>query len=309
MVELPSFARRSLRQEKALSTHPDASLLTGFVEQALPRAMRTQVIEHLADCSSCRTLVFLATPETSHAVVPQKSFGWHLPRFQFGYRWATGLATVAIVASSVFVMHNRQTPNATPQNVVSTPSVAPTVAPAVTATQPQVAVARVHANRPAAAKPADSEVAANAAKTNELPEAYNTREMFQTSVDLNQPAMPGVVSPELRPKESPVRWMVSGPGLLYQSSNKGLSWQSVDIGNGVVFAAVAAVGQQVWAGGKAGAFFKSDDGGRTWKPVTDSGVENDDVQQIEFRDAMNGTVTTTRGVLVTNDGGQSWHWQ
>ncbi len=41
-------------------THPDAELLNGFVEQALPDRERLRVLAHMADCARCREVVYLA---------------------------------------------------------------------------------------------------------------------------------------------------------------------------------------------------------------------------------------------------------
>ena len=40
--------------------HPDADVLNAFVEHALPEAERLRVVAHMADCSHCREVVFLA---------------------------------------------------------------------------------------------------------------------------------------------------------------------------------------------------------------------------------------------------------
>ena len=45
--------------------HPDADSLTAFVEQLLPEAEREQIFAHMATCSRCREVVFLAQSAAS----------------------------------------------------------------------------------------------------------------------------------------------------------------------------------------------------------------------------------------------------
>jgi hypothetical protein len=80
--------------------HPDANLLTAFVEKALPERERTQVLTHLARCANCREVVAL----TLHAQVdvgepmqlPTRR-GWSAwPALRWG-ALAAALGAVAIV--------------------------------------------------------------------------------------------------------------------------------------------------------------------------------------------------------------------
>ena len=58
------------------TSHPDADVLTAFVERTLPEGERTKVLEHLAGCADCRDVVVLAQPEpvgpTQRVLVPHK---------------------------------------------------------------------------------------------------------------------------------------------------------------------------------------------------------------------------------------------
>ena len=52
----------------------------------------------------------------------------------------------------------------------------------------------------------------------------------------------------------PTRWSISSDGSsLLRSTDEGKSWERVNVAQGVIFRAVAALGPEVWAGGKAGA--------------------------------------------------------
>ena len=64
MSDVPKFVLKRLPENAALETHPDADLLTGFVEKSLLEPERNRVTEHLARCSACRAVVALAMPES-----------------------------------------------------------------------------------------------------------------------------------------------------------------------------------------------------------------------------------------------------
>src|ERR1700751_3211434 len=70
-------------------THPDAESLTAFAEQLLPEAERQQVLAHMATCSRCREVVFLAqkaeeptTPRVSTTGPKKQRASWFS-----GWRW------------------------------------------------------------------------------------------------------------------------------------------------------------------------------------------------------------------------------
>lgn len=77
MPELSSLLRQRLQAgETGRLQHPDADTLTAYVERLLPLPERKLVLEHIAVCSDCREIVFLATPENAvvagpEAVVPE----------------------------------------------------------------------------------------------------------------------------------------------------------------------------------------------------------------------------------------------
>ena len=90
------------RQSAAPATvHPEADLLTAFVEQALSQPERQQVLQHLSVCGDCREVIALSLPqiEVAPAVAaqPSKSLwtNWLV------VRWAAAAAAVAVVAGTV----------------------------------------------------------------------------------------------------------------------------------------------------------------------------------------------------------------
>ena len=75
MSELPKIVRQRLQAARPADVdHPDANLLTGFLERSLSEDERTQVLEHLAGCADCRDMVTLALRP---AVAGERS--WEVP--------------------------------------------------------------------------------------------------------------------------------------------------------------------------------------------------------------------------------------
>ena len=53
-----------------LELHPDAENLNAFAEQALAAPERERILVHLAGCSRCRQVIFLAQQAAGDAVTP-----------------------------------------------------------------------------------------------------------------------------------------------------------------------------------------------------------------------------------------------
>jgi len=75
MEELPKIvvaqlAKGAENSPFAADSHPDADLLTAFVERSLPERERGDVMGHLAICAPCREIVALAQPELEEAASP-----------------------------------------------------------------------------------------------------------------------------------------------------------------------------------------------------------------------------------------------
>ena len=58
---------RALQPETHPGRHPDAESLNAFLEQALPAPERAQILGHIASCSRCRQVVFLAQQAAAEA--------------------------------------------------------------------------------------------------------------------------------------------------------------------------------------------------------------------------------------------------
>jgi len=123
MEELPKIVRHRLAhpaKEDAASApetlrgaaHPDANMLSGFVERSLSEDERMAVLGHLADCAECRELVSLAfpAPEVQAALseVPATTKtgrrwpSWPLWLGWRTLRWGVLAASVAVVMAGAF---------------------------------------------------------------------------------------------------------------------------------------------------------------------------------------------------------------
>jgi hypothetical protein len=110
MQDVPKIVRARLRQAMPFTaeSHPDADLLTAFVERAVAGEERDRLLEHFSRCGDCREVVALALPATE-ATVPATSGvaargGWlSWPAL----RWSA-VAAGLLVVSSVGVLKSRQ---------------------------------------------------------------------------------------------------------------------------------------------------------------------------------------------------------
>ena len=109
------------------------------------------------------------------------------------------------------------------------------------------------------------------------------------------------------------RWSVSDSGIVQRSLDSGQTWKEVAVADGIVFRAVAALVNDIWAGGSGGALFHSADGGQHWLRVpvqlNDRSLSGD-VARLDFAGASNVVVTSSTGeIWTTSDGGAHWRVQ
>ena len=108
------LARLELRPDG--QSHPDADLLTAYVERILPESEQNGILRHLADCADCRAVVALAQPEAvgtgasvgsgvvSPGVVRRRaSTGWI-------WRWGALAACAAVAVSLALRQHGNHFP-------------------------------------------------------------------------------------------------------------------------------------------------------------------------------------------------------
>jgi len=152
---------------------------------------------------------------------------------------------------------------------------------------------------------------------------------------------------------TPPRWAITSSGTLQRSYDQGTSWQDVPVKSSpggavsgmmmvareaaspskpaapakakdtakqgaavdtpILFRAVAAIGNEVWAGGTAGRLYHSSDAGSHWMQVVPSSGNvalSGDIVTLDFSDAQHGRVmTSTREIWLTTDAGQTWQKQ
>ena len=122
MDQISKLIRRRLQAAPDQETnHPDPDLLAAFTEKALAKTERLQVLEHLAQCSDCRDIVSLATPEfeTTAAVTAASGSGWLGGSV---LRWSALAASVAVVIVAVALPKLSHHPSLvpTPQSAIQT---------------------------------------------------------------------------------------------------------------------------------------------------------------------------------------------
>jgi Carboxypeptidase regulatory-like domain len=82
--------------------HPDADQISAFVEQALPAHEREQMLDHLAVCQECRTIVALSLPEIEEPAQPQRVVAGKPWRLGWTLAWPVA---AAIIAGAFFIVH------------------------------------------------------------------------------------------------------------------------------------------------------------------------------------------------------------
>jgi photosystem II stability/assembly factor-like uncharacterized protein len=106
-------------------------------------------------------------------------------------------------------------------------------------------------------------------------------------------------------------WTVSSQGQVQRTTHAGKTLEPIQVARGIKFMTVAALGNDVWAGGTRGALFHSLDGGTTWNRVSitvEGNAVTETLTDIQLHDPQHLTVTTTSGSKwASDDGGQ--HWQ
>jgi len=107
-------------------------------------------------------------------------------------------------------------------------------------------------------------------------------------------------------------WSVLPDGKVQHSTDGGKTFARVHIARGIRFRAIAALGNDVWAGG-AGELFHSADGGATWKRVDISfggNILTEDISAILMPTPQHLTVITASGSQwLSEDNGLHWQRQ
>jgi hypothetical protein len=125
MDQLPKIAQQRLQATANPAVHPDPDLLTAFAEKSLNDRERAQVLQHLSQCSDCRTVVSLAMPETSASPASPQSSWLRWPALNWPtLRWGA-LAACAVVVGAAVTLHYEKQPEPPAQVAQKAPSPAP----------------------------------------------------------------------------------------------------------------------------------------------------------------------------------------
>jgi photosystem II stability/assembly factor-like uncharacterized protein len=105
-------------------------------------------------------------------------------------------------------------------------------------------------------------------------------------------------------------WSVNSDGRVQRSTDGGKTFEQIKVAHGIKFRAIAALGNEVWAGGAHGALFHSADGGATWNRTGinfEGNTITETITGIQLHDPQHLTVTTASGSQwFSEDGGQHW---
>lgn len=113
MPELPNLLRHRLATAENGETqaHPDADMLTAYMEQSLPPAEKKTVVAHLSVCQPCREVVALSQalmvqPATQTVLAPAPVARWRR-LFTPVFGAAAAVAAMAVIAFTVFQLPQR----------------------------------------------------------------------------------------------------------------------------------------------------------------------------------------------------------
>jgi Photosynthesis system II assembly factor YCF48 len=345
MAKIPKIVGQRLQASAQLGEHPDPNLLTGFAERSLGKGEQREVLQHLSQCASCREMVWLSASQPDIAgVVSTAAAGrrWlSLPVL----RWGAVLTCVLVVGAAV-TLHERSEsrrpagatadlrPAGAPQfpapnqavenkaaslqgNLASTPlAKSPAVAQKLSVPKP---ASRNHA--PASSPPVEMAEARAASSIADivpgrakdaLAESHNaqTANAMGAPLAMKKNIFPPLPSEAFLPENLIPRWTLSSDGTLQRSLDSGRTWQTISVSSHTGFRALSATGLDIWVGGAAGALFHSSDAGQHWtqiRPIVNGEVLKDDIIGVEFRDALQGRLTTSiQETWITADAGQTW---
>lgn len=299
-------------QAQVAGTHPEPELLAAYAENSLLPHDRDNLLTHLAACADCRDALYLAMPEPDRQ--PVLSPAYKLPRL--AVRWGT--LAVSVVILGTVLLTNRE------MFYQHSPSIQPY------SEAPPEKLAEL--KEPVADRPAETRTAAMQAAAKVRPPAKHMTAKPQANMQFDQSGQVHLSAPQAgasganevvaarggaeadavsqkgQPGKAASRlaWGLSPNGDVQRSLDVGKTWQIVTVAEGSSFRAITAVGNEVWAGGNAGALYHSADSGQSWTKIAP--VSSDDIVHIDFSDPRNGSLNTANGqVWSTSDGGRSWH--
>ncbi len=285
MRSIVNIVRSRLRHGagRTPTEHPDANLLTGFIENTLPQRERAHVLGHLAECADCREYVALAS---STAV--SESTGKHARRLSPVWGWvaAAAAATCLVVVTlhrDVAVSRARVQNNTVPLAIRTSP--ADRGGPA----REMVTSTPVPKRKRRVGQPIQRQVAA--AKQEPVPEQAAPVTPSEVVTQTMEPQVVGGTIPAPAP---PASNFLTGSGRSISTDNVrafAVAQKTLKAPTGL---------SALWSIDASGALQKSMDGGKTWQivHVADGGT------------ALQGAILTVNATIaqvrVTTNSGEEW---
>lgn len=296
-----------LRAEAA-GPHPAPELLAAYAENSLASHDCHTVLTHLAACADCRDALYLVLADVETQPVLRPSY--KAPRL--AVRWATLAASVVILGGVLLTnrgMLYQHSPSIQPYSAAPAQNTIaklkePVLDRPVERRAPAIqTLAKVQP--PLKHMTAKPRASMQFDQSGEVHFASSSAASAANQISAARVGADEMAFPRDKKASSPVNWGLSANGDVQRSLDSGRTWQSLPVA-GSPFQAIAAVGNDIWVGGNAGALYHSADAGQSWIKMPP--VSTDDVTHIEFSDAQNGVLNTANGqVWSTSDGGRSWH--
>ena len=306
MEEIPKIVGQRLRTVATLGEHPDANLLSAFLERSLGKREQVGVLEHLSQCVSCREIVAVSATQPGMADaepvvrVSPSWLSWPV------LRWGAALACVVVVGAAITLRQRQESrefagvvaekpATVATQSVPGSESEKKVASLQVPKSEAKIAFGDKQAARrqvASASKLADGNHAASNSLPVEMAEATPTPfvdvvpgrakdavtepQTAQARAAMGggfavkksmSPAANDATDDAFFPENMIPRWTLSADGTLQRSLDSGSTWQTIPVSSQTIFRALAANGQDIWVGGAAGALFHSSDAGQHWTQV------------------------------------------
>jgi hypothetical protein len=314
MANLPRIVIDRLAGGVENKNHPDANLLSAFVERELADGDRMQVLTHLAQCSECREVVALALPEAATAEEVFRPAFAHTVSWPV-LRWGAAIACVVVVGAAV-TLHQRkvvdQTHSGEGTAVVSAPAAQTalgTSALAVVSKPAPAEPAGIQTNWPTQKDHLSGGVAGSIPIPGRAKDDFTNLQSNGAGQTADGSAMSQALGP-LSTGSGVPRWALTADGSLQRSFDMGRTWEPVTVSVETSLRAVSTGGFEIWVGGTNGALYHSDDAGDHWlkiQPMAEGQPLTSDIIGVEFPDIEDGRLKTASGeVWTTQDGGSTW---
>jgi|SRR5579862_457483 len=117
MAQIPRIGLQRLQEPVDLAFHPEADLISAFIENSITARERTALVDHFSKCHDCREILSRALPERMDiraTTAASRWLSWPV------LRWAGAVACVAVVGTAVTLHYESRSRSAegnTPQTI------------------------------------------------------------------------------------------------------------------------------------------------------------------------------------------------